>query len=259
MAKRKRTIIAGQLVRTVIYTAPEPRDGQRARAAKSRMTTAAQKAMNDKAACVKLEMLIAANFSPSDIFATLTYRDDDLPEAREAAVRNVRAFLKHLRTYRRVRGQELKYIYTTEDKHGDGRLHHHLVITATGNDMELIRSLWPYGDIVEFEYVGNYDSEQLARYMTKEGREKRPVGAQLWTGSRNLEKPITQYEWVSNDTTLTVPVGCQVIEREERATEFGSYAYIKYRLPQRYDRARWRRSCEDETGGRSPFPPRRRL
>lgn len=49
MAKRKKTIIAGSIVKTIIYTAPEPLDGKRTRAEKSRMTTAAQKAMNDKA------------------------------------------------------------------------------------------------------------------------------------------------------------------------------------------------------------------
>lgn len=27
MAKRKKTIVAGDLIKTVIYTAPEPRDG----------------------------------------------------------------------------------------------------------------------------------------------------------------------------------------------------------------------------------------
>ena len=43
MAKRKKTIIAGRLVKTIIYTAPEPQDGPRVRAVKSRMTTAAQK------------------------------------------------------------------------------------------------------------------------------------------------------------------------------------------------------------------------
>ena len=46
MAKRKKTIMAGCIVKTILYTAPEPRDGERARAEKSRMTAAAQKAMN---------------------------------------------------------------------------------------------------------------------------------------------------------------------------------------------------------------------
>ena len=62
MAKRKKTITAGCIVKTILYTAPEPRDGERVRAEKSRMTTAAQKAMNDKTARGKLEMLLAANF-----------------------------------------------------------------------------------------------------------------------------------------------------------------------------------------------------
>ena len=34
MAKRKKTIIAGSIVKTIIYTAPEPLDGKRARAEK---------------------------------------------------------------------------------------------------------------------------------------------------------------------------------------------------------------------------------
>ena len=75
MAKRKKTITAGNIVKTILYTAPEPRDGERARAEKSRMTNAAQKAMNDKSARARLEMLLAENFTRRDLFVTLTYRD----------------------------------------------------------------------------------------------------------------------------------------------------------------------------------------
>ena len=231
MAKRKKTIIAGSIVKTILYTAPEPRDGERARAEKSRMTSAAQKAMNDKTARGRLEMLLAANFEGQDLFVTLTYRDADLPDRRADAVKNVRKFLKQLRAHRRARGQELKYVYTTEDKHGEGRLHHHLVINATERDIETIRSLWPYGDMVDIEYVGARDYEELARYMTKESVEGRPVGAQMWTGSRNLDKPVVESSYVPDDTALAVPPGCFVLEREEKATEYGCYSYIKYRMP----------------------------
>ena len=192
MAKRKKTITAGCIVKTILYTAPEPRDGERARAEKSRMTTAAQKAMNDKTARGRLEMLLAANFVGSDLFVTLTYRDADLPEKRAGAVKNVRQFLKELRKHRRARGQELKYIYTTEEKHGAARLHHHLIINSTERDIETIRSLWPYGDIIDLEYVRNRDYETLALYMTKESVEGRPVGAQMWTRSRNLVQPTVE-------------------------------------------------------------------
>lgn len=231
MAKRKKNIIAGRIRKTVIYTAPEPADSRRTRAEKSRMTSAAQKAMNDKTARNRLEMLIACNFSGRDLFVTLTYRDTDLPTKRTAAVQLCRSFLAKLRKVRTKRGQSLKYIYTTEEKHGEARLHHHLMINGTGHDIEEIRSLWPHGDVVDMEYVGEREYDIWAAYMTKEGVQGRPVDARLWTASRNLEKPVVYTEYVTNDTALAVPPGCHVIEREEKVSEFGSYCYIKYKVP----------------------------
>ncbi|WP_297197489.1 rolling circle replication-associated protein [uncultured Flavonifractor sp.] len=234
MAKRKKTIVAGDLIKTVIYTAPEPRDGPRVRAAKSRMTSAAQKAMNDKTARGKLEMQIAAAFKRSDLFLTLTYRPKDLPANRKGAVINVRKFLRNMREYRKSVGIPFKYIYVTEEKHGDGKLHHHIIMNATERDIETIRSLWPYGDVIDIEYLGCREYVTWAEYMTKEGVEGRQVGAQLWTSSKNLEKPKVTYSYVDNDETLTAPIGAHVLEKEEKVTEFGSYCYIKYYIPPKY-------------------------
>lgn len=258
MAKRKKTITAGNIVKTILYTAPEPRDSERVRAVKSRMTTKAQQAMNDKTARGRLEMLLAANFSLRDLFVTLTYRDADLPGKRADAVKLLRKFIKELRKSRRARGKGLRYIYTTENKHGAGRLHHHLVVNAAGRDLEELRSLWPYGDIIDIEYIKERDYTELAMYMTKESVEGRPVGAQMWTGSRNLDKPKVEVDFVPDDTTLTVPAGCHIIEREEKITEYGSYCYIKYRLPKRPKRTQKRKDKtgngrRKNTGGR-PLP-----
>lgn len=244
-----KTIRAGCIVKTVLYTAPEPRDTKPVRAIKSRMTSAAQKALNDKSARVRLEMLVWENFGPEDLFVTLTYRDEDLPRTWKEAVLCVRKFLRNFRNYRGRRGQPLKYIYTTEGKHGDHRLHHHLIINATERDVEAIRSLWAYGDIVDLEYVGERGHTTLALYMTKESMEGRPVGAQMWTSSRNLRKPEVESKLVHNDAELTVPAGCFVLEKEEKVTEFGSYCYIKYRVPRSMGRRR-----EQEPAGR-PRPP----
>ena len=231
MAKRKKTIIAGRIVKTVIYTAPEPLDGRRTRAEKSRMTTAARKAMNNKTARARLEMILAANYTGQDLFVTLTYRDGDLPSNRREAVKRLRKFIKALRAHRKKNGQTFKYLYTTEEKHGEARLHHHLIINGTGADAEIILSLWPYDDALELEYIGARGYETLAMYMTKESVEGRPVGAQMWTPSRNMVKPYVESSFVPNDTALTVPLGCHVLEKEERLTEFGSYCYIKYKVP----------------------------
>lgn len=228
MAKKHKKVQGGEIVKEAIYTAPEPRDTPQARAAKSRMTRAAQKAMNDKTARGRLEMIMAENFTRSDLFVTLTYRDEDLPDRRKDAVQNVRKFLRKFREWRKTHGQTLKYIYTTESKHEAGRYHHHLVINAAGGDLELIRALWPHGDMVSMEYIGNRDYGQLAAYITKEGVEGRPVGAQMWTGSKNIRKPRVVTRYVPNGTTLETPLNCHILEKEEKRTEFGSYCYIKY-------------------------------
>ena len=188
MKKRKRVVRAGNLVWATICTPPAPNDPEHVRAAKSRATTAARKALNLKAACRRLEMLLAANFTPRDFHLILTYRPDDLPATRKEAVKRLRKFLAQLRAYRKARGLPLKYVYATEGLHGDKRFHHHLVINATAGDYDLIRSLWIWGDQVDLERIADRDYGGLARYLTKEAAEGKPNGAQSWTPSRGLTK-----------------------------------------------------------------------
>ena len=251
MKKRKKVIRAGSLVWATTCTPPAPCDPEHIRAVKSRATTAARKALNLKAAYRRLEMLIAANFMPTDIMVTLTYRPEDLPPTRKHALKLLRKFIKHLREYRKARGLSLKYIYVTEGLHGDKRFHHHLIINAAAGDYEVIRSLWVWGEQVDFEPLAERECSQMAHYLTKESVEGKPNGAQLWTGSRNLTKPTIETSWIDANETLTVPAGCVVIEREERQNEFGSFSYLKYRvLPPQPRKTRPRR-----TSKRLPVPP----
>lgn len=232
MAKRKKVITAGNLVKTIAYTVPQPRDGEHVRAAKSKMTTAAQRALNYRTAQGKLEMILAANFGPDDLFCTLTYRDDCLPSSHKEAKQRVRSFLKLLRQQRRRHGLDLKYVYVTEGKHGDKRYHHHLVINVTGpDDLETVCSLWPYGDMVDVERIAGRQYIDVARYITKENAEDKPNGAQMWTRSRNLVSPKVESYFVPDDEAIQPPPGAFVLEREERLNEFGSFSYLKYRLP----------------------------
>lgn len=232
MAKRKKVITAGNLVKTIVYTVPQPRDSEHVRAAKSKMTTAAQRALNYRTAQGKLEMILAANFGPQDLFCTLTYRDDCLPMNLAGAKKCVRAFIKLLREQRRRRGLDLKYVYVTEGKHGDKRYHHHIVINATGpDDLEEVCSLWQYGDMVDVERIADRQYIDVARYITKENAEDKPNGAQMWTRSRNLVPPQVESYFVPDDEAIQPPPGAYVLEREERLNEFGSFSYLKYRLP----------------------------
>lgn len=230
MARRMKIIEAGDLVKQVIYTAPEPRDGPQVRAQKSRATSEAQKRMNDRTARERLAMEIAANFTRRDLFLTYTYDDDHLPETRKEAEDSLKKVIRSLRNIRRRQGQELKYIYVTEGKHGDERLHHHLVINATERDIETLRSLWPYGDVVDIHPLGKAEWGQWAGYMTKEVGE-RPVGRRMWTPSRNLKKPTVRSYYVPDSATLEIPREAEIMEGDRHDESWAFYWFVKYRLP----------------------------
>lgn len=230
MAKFKKIIVAGPLVIESVYPVPNPRDSRGVRQGKKALSSQAQQQMNLKYAWQKLELEIAANFGVRDLWVTLTYDDAHLPRSREEAKTCFRTFARKLRVVRKAKGQELRYIYVTEHKHGEGRWHHHALINATGDDYELIRSLWSCGN-VEFRSIRidrdkNY--ETLARYMCKEQRDK--VGQRLWSGSRNLRKPERECFRVPNDTPLSVPKDAPITfaDTGDVTTAYGHYRYIKY-------------------------------
>lgn len=230
MAKFKRVIVAGPLVVECVYPAPNPRDSLGGRQGKKALSSEAQRRMNLKYAYQKLELEIAANFGTRDIYATLTYDDDHLPTCRKEANARIKALVGKLRAARRKQGQELRYLYVTEHKHGDGRWHHHILINSTGNDYDLIRALWGQGN-TEFRSLRvdrekNY--ETLARYFCKEQRDK--VGQRLWSGSRNLRKPEKECFRVPNDTPLSPPESSPLVLEDtgDVVTAYGHYRYIKY-------------------------------
>lgn len=234
MAKKMKQIVAGQYVWKIVYTAPFPHDGVKARSEKKRASTAARKAMNDKAARRKLEMVLASNFSRKDLFVTLTYDDAHLPCSLKEAKKKLRRFLDMLRDNRKKHHRACPYVYVTEHKHGEGRYHHHLVIGSNGSraDIEEIASLWTNGTIIDSKHIDERDFAALALYMTKESAEDRPVGAQMWTGSKGLKRPVESVVFVSDDTGISPPPRVVVLEREEKTVgEYGWYSYIKYFVP----------------------------
>lgn len=230
MAKRKKTITAGNLVLTALASMPLPRDPDHVRAEKSRCMSAARARLNLKYSCQKLELLLGANFNAADYYITLSYDDDHLPNSREAAKKVIAKFIRQLRAHRRSRRQYIKYIYITEGLHGDKRLHHHIVINSC-DDIDDVISLWIYGH-VNYKSIDPRQYGDLARYMTKEPRGGiAQHGKRCWTPSKNLDKPTMESEIVSDDLVLVAPPGAVVLEREEHRTEFGEFTYIKYFLP----------------------------
>ncbi len=248
MAKMKKIITAGPLVKEVIYSIGSRYDTPKVRAGKKRLSSEAQRRMNDIYSWQKLEMMLAANFLPGDLVIVLTYDDAHLPRSRSEAQAKIKYFRQKLSTRRRSRGQELVMIWNEEHLHAkrdelqDGRWHHHCVINSVGEDYRELVAIWGQGDVLirplRVDKEKNYAS--LARYMCKEARDK--PGQRSWSYTRNARKPEVETFRVPDDTTINAPHGSTVLEEASSRTDFGSYRYIKYLYasPQRR-RARSRR------------------
>lgn len=243
MAKNrtKKIIVAGSLVVEAVYPRITAKDGPTARAAKSKASSEAQKRMNRIYSFQKLELLLAANFRPGDLVITLTYDDEHLPADRKGAETALKAFRRRLSQARKAQGQELHMVWNIEHKHGDGRWHHHAVLNATGEDMDLIQRCWPGGrvEIQDLRIDQEHSYEALARYMAKEGGDK--VGQRSWSYTRNLQQPEIETFRVEDDTTVRVPRGGVSLMVYEGP--YSVWRVVKYLAPgwDKHERPRARR------------------
>lgn len=231
MAKRYREERAGRLVRCVCYTAPLPRDNEKTHAEKSRITSEARAKINLRYSWQKCRMKLAANFAAGDLFVTLTYDNEHLPANRQEAVRCIRNWIAKVRTEYRRYGIKLKYLYCTENKHGEGRYHHHLVMNRAERADEVLQALWNYG-YVNTQAIDDQGFEELSRYFTKEAADSgRKVGQRAWTASKNLREPEVTSMFVPDNFSLSLPPGCRLIENPSMRNYFGEYSYMEYLTP----------------------------
>ena len=237
MAKRKKIIRAGHWVRAAAYTVPNSTGSETVRRARLKLSSLDQQRMNLKTSAGKLQQVLNCNFGPRDLHITLNYDDDHRPEQKQNGVKKLQRFLARLREYRKNKGQELRYIYATEQYSSkSGHVHHHLVINAAGGDFEIVRQLWIYGTDVEVQYLREWGLglEALAQYLTKEPRicGKTKVGTRTWTPSLGLKRPAPpETGYIKESETLQEPYGAIVLKKEEKKNPFGTFLYLEYWLP----------------------------
>lgn len=234
--KRRKTIRAGRLVYDIAYTVPSPRASKDERKRIREVTDAQIARTNCNTAQRKLELLMAANFGLSDLVVTVTYRDDSLPAGVDVTRRRLNKLFAQIRSYRKARGlPDVKYIYVMEGRHGDHRPHVHIIINAVGNDLDLIRSLWIWGDDIQLNYIRERGYDGWAGYLTKERREATLNGKKQYVGSRNLERPTITYSWVDDGASVDAPPGAQILDEGGARNEIASCRFIKYLLPVKPD------------------------
>lgn len=238
MAKVLKHITAGLLHLEVLGRVPDQSAGGKRRGGRQSPTRLAQQFYNNKCSWRELELTIAANFSARDLVVTFTYDDAHLPADKPAADACFQKFIRRLRTARKKRGEPLLYIYTTEGFHEkrwddlfgddgaleDRRLHHHVVLNATpADDLEELRSLWPYGGSIRAEKLDVHYYRELAKYLTKEAREfGRPKpGQRTWKRSQNLRRYEVEYVEIPDSLTLAPPAGAVDYEQFSEKNPYG--------------------------------------
>lgn len=230
--KRRKTIRAGRLVWDIAYTVPRPNASKQERKRIREVTEEQIQRTNANTAQRKLEMLMATNFDEGDLVLTVTYRDADLPDSADVTRKHLGKVFAQMRAYRKARGlPDLKYIYVLEGRHGDHRPHAHIIINAAGGDLELMRSLWIWGDDIQLNYIRERGYDGWAGYLTKERREASLNGKKQFVGSRNLARPVMTYAWVDDGTTVDAPPGAQVLDEGGGRNEIASCRFVKYLMP----------------------------
>ena len=230
--KRRKTIRAGRLVWDITYTVPRPNANTAQRKRIREVTEEQIQRTNANTAQRKLEMLMATNFDDTALVLTVTYRDADLPDSADVTRKHLGKVFAQMRAYRKARGlPDLKYIYVLEGRHGDHRPHAHLIVNAAGGDLELMRSLWIWGDDIQLNYIRERGYDGWAGYLTKERREASLNGKKQFVGSRNLDRPVTTYAWVDDGTTVDAPPGAQVLDEGGGRNEIASCRFVKYLMP----------------------------
>ena len=230
--KRRKTIRAGRLVWDITYTVPRPNASKQERKRIREVTEEQIQRTNANTAQRKLEMLMATNFDEGDLVLTVTYRDEDLPDSADVTRKHLGKVFAQMRAYRKARDlPDLKYIYVLEGRHGDHRPHAQIIINAAGGDLELMRSLWIWGDDIQINYIRERGYDGWAGYLTKERREASLNGKKQFVGSRNLARPVTTYEWVDDGTTVDAPPGAQVLDEGGGRNEIASCRFVKYLMP----------------------------
>lgn len=232
----KKRITSGNVIEIIKYFTSKVKSLSVQRAPRQKATTEAVKKNNERMAAAHLSRIINANFGQNDISLALTYAPDKRPTDPAAAEKNLKKFLRKLRSAYKQAGLSLKYIATTEYGKTGKFIHHHLVVNKINH--AIINSCWPDGWIhmSVLDNTGNYT--RLAKYLTKETCKtfrdaEKSFTHKRWTTSRNLVKPKVDVEEIAAASWREIPKaykGYQITEVVADVSDFTGYPYQRYTM-----------------------------
>lgn len=237
----------------------------------------AQKNLNDKNSRKMCERLINENFTDGDVWATLTYSEENIPQSFREADKNMQNYIRRINYRRRKQGLgNTKYIYITE-RSEKGRWHQHIIMDG-GLDLDTIESCWKLGKRNNVRRTQR-DEDGLvgmAKYLTKDkapGKGERQQDAEekhrkQWRASRGLKKPtvkVNHYKTKQRDVNAMATGNLKVEDHLKRWYPEGEctetqirynhvngkfYIYGRLRIKRKETECEQHRKPRDKGGGK---------
>lgn len=190
----RKTITSGNIVECEIYPVWKSK-GDVPRGKRKKESRKAQQNLNRKNSIKNVIRLVNANFHDGDLYITLTYKDNYLPNESRAR-KDIRNYIAKIKRWRKKNGlkEELKYIYSIgfendPDNSKKVRIHHHLIMSKM--DRDAAEKMWTKGrSEARRLQADNYDFEGVSRYIASQGEER-------IAHSQNLKKPIVTIDRTS--------------------------------------------------------------
>lgn len=183
------TCVAGETIEVLKYFSYRVHTKGEKRSPKERVSTEAQKKVNQRKAAKTLRRLMNTNFKDGDFLLRLDFHKQVPKDSTEMQALTSKA-LRKLKTEYKKAGLELKYIYVKEVGKRGGR-HIHMLVNKC--PPECITNAWTYGGIHidplhtqgQYTQIADYFIKYAARTEETEGE----LIGKRWYGSRNLLKP----------------------------------------------------------------------
>ena len=183
-------------------------------------------------------------FTPGDVIATWTYRQDERPEDMAAALKDFQKAIRKVKAEYKRNGRELFWIRNLE-KGTKGAWHIHVVINETGDVAAILQRAWDKGGVYVETLKQNklYDPtfRLMAEYMCKDEntKEKKQDGTEVkprvkessYSHSRNMPLPDPEKKYLKRWKEEVKPQkGYYIADYYEGINPKTGYKYRRYTL-----------------------------
>ena len=166
----------------------DPEAARRERRAKRYPTGEGKHERNRRRAYQNKKYLIYNNFSEGDMWVTLTYNKESIPESPEAAHRELMRIMNLIQ--KKLKKGGIPFVYFLKTEAGNGmRVHHHLLIRNNFDMIDMIYGYWKkFGKVRDFQEIYDMNNGKLVTYFL-DGGDHKGLSFEKYAHSRNLVRP----------------------------------------------------------------------